>query len=919
MLISIVPIVVAVLSLLLWRLWRVRRLYRKRARDEPQLLVDTTDAGSVVGRNGLCDVLQDNLQDRGHRRAQLLIGGVGVGKTAVLVRLTRLLALRGAVPVPIRLREAQEELDFLELAHDRFLGEVESRLLSDAEGDKIWRKLLDEDRIVVLADGLEEALSSGKAERSRDATIRLAFIAASRNRLPLVVTARPHDAMRYLDAAALRLEPLSEAAALEFICSARPDDAGKVRRIVERAEVVEAPLYMQLTRQLHHSRLLDDIDARTGGRLGLRVRLLDAWRQSLVDRKLLPGIPYTPRERARALADLQALACVGLAADSLTVAFDDLRSDTRVEGERADQPAPDFRELLARECSDLRLAAGVGSRLDIVEATSQGVRFRHSIVQAYLGSRCLHSLLGDQSDYLDQALANPGREALMALIMHCHRDQGASDRREVRDRLLHGPKKPNDTKAIDMFAAAVEIDGMMSDAHEDWLSRIDAMRVTSEDDDTEQAQLRALARLGEEGRAPSAHGAASNGRRHNACTALWDICVRQQNYRVRLAAAQELGAAGSAAFDALEPVLREALDDGRILFASPTRPFGPVRRRTLALQGWVLPLLAASVEPEHVAGLERLIADWIDLLRARRSDTSSLCSIEASWAQGFKYEANLHPSSAHAEMRRFLFEQAQRMAESTQFWYSRICLLHAFTLWSLPHAPHDGDAGRSDPEGGHAPRATSPGNRREYARRVVASWAIGDGHPFVAEARDLCERALRNDEPGKYIWIDEAGVVAKLGPRADSTSEIASSRLRISPAAGWLALDDRARRLVAEIVVLLNLAEGIDPTTSESRLQALGNQLPFCMTQPGGRKNLQIGGEEIALGPRLAPICRGTCHAGLCPYPAPGHEPFRGELSEAFCREQLRILHRGRALWQSAQSRKELRRFWKQMEARAGP
>jgi hypothetical protein len=100
----------------------------------------------------------------------------------MLVRLTRLLALRGAVPVPIRLREAQEELDFLELERARFLGEVESRLLSDAEGDKIWRKLLDEDRIVVLADGLEEALSSGKAERSRDATIRLAFIARMQER-----------------------------------------------------------------------------------------------------------------------------------------------------------------------------------------------------------------------------------------------------------------------------------------------------------------------------------------------------------------------------------------------------------------------------------------------------------------------------------------------------------------------------------------------------------------------------------------------------------------------------------------------------------------------------------------------------------------------------------------------------------------
>jgi hypothetical protein len=47
---------------------------------------------------------------------------------------------------------------------------------------------------------------------------------------------------------------------------------------------------------------------------------------------------------------------------------------------------------------------------------------------------------------------------------------------------------------------------------------------------------------------------------------------------------------------------------------------------------------------------------------------------------------------------------------------------------------------------------------------------------------------------------------------------------------------------------------------------------------------------------------------------------FRGELSEAFCREQLRILGhaRGRrARWQKDQSAHELRKFWNKMEARA--
>ena len=252
---------------------------------------------------------------------------------------------------------------------------------------------------------------------------------------------------------------------------------------------------------------------------------------------------------------------------------------------------------------------------------------------------------------------------------------------------------------------------MMTEPHGSWLGRqFDATWVSSDDDDAEQAKLRAVARLGEEGRAaarrdraeaspqattPASRDGAANRRRHAACIALWDICVREQNYRVRLAAAQELGAAGSVTFDALQLVLRSALDDGRDLIASTTRALEPRQQRPLALQGWILPLRASAVDSQHTAGVKRLIVDWIDLLAARGSDTISFCSIEASWAQGFKYEANLRPSCADPAMHRFLVEQAERMAGDTQLWFSRICLLHAFTLWSLRDAVHSDDDGRA--------------------------------------------------------------------------------------------------------------------------------------------------------------------------------------------------------------------------------
>jgi hypothetical protein len=88
----------------------------------------------VVGRDELCKVLMVDLHDRG-TRPHILVGGVGTGKTAVLVKLTEFLADKGAVPVPIRLRDAGNELDFEDQARERFLDEVNQYVLNSAEGE----------------------------------------------------------------------------------------------------------------------------------------------------------------------------------------------------------------------------------------------------------------------------------------------------------------------------------------------------------------------------------------------------------------------------------------------------------------------------------------------------------------------------------------------------------------------------------------------------------------------------------------------------------------------------------------------------------------------------------------------------------------------------------------------------------------
>lgn len=171
----VMPVLLLAISTLLflaWRLGRVRRFCTHKARNEAGSFVQT--AGSlmdeVVGRDQLCNAIMNNLRDRKARRPHIVVANVGAGKTALLVRLAEKLASKGAVPIPVRLRDAQgDSLDFCELARQRFQEIVQPVVRSDGEVDRIWRWLRQRaDQIVVLGDGLEETLSRNHASGQRD-------------------------------------------------------------------------------------------------------------------------------------------------------------------------------------------------------------------------------------------------------------------------------------------------------------------------------------------------------------------------------------------------------------------------------------------------------------------------------------------------------------------------------------------------------------------------------------------------------------------------------------------------------------------------------------------------------------------------------------------------------------------------------
>jgi hypothetical protein len=419
---------------LAWRLFRVRRFYKQEATTDANRLVQTASVlmDEVVGRDHLCDALMNNLRDRKTRRPHVIVGGVDTGKTALLVRLVERLAAIGAVPVPVRLRDVQEEkdLDFSNLAHKRFSEIVEPIVRSNAEQNRTWRWLREQTgRVVVLADGLEEALCDASIVGQRDDLIRAAIRKANEQELPLVITSRPHDTLRAMREAAITwLEPLSDEAALRYISRSGSwrSDPTVLDRAVKAAKVVESPLYLQIAKNLHSKGRLEPLwaevnagDLAVQDKWTFRQDLLRAWLDLVVDGQIHPQLRIDADTRQAVVEYVSALACIGLASGSATVALRDLDPFLETEKKRKDDRGdkrlpvnPEWRDYVARYLGmqmtylqqapgvDVRLAATWGAQLGLVQAsgttdpkTGGTVHFQHSIIQAYLGSRFLPAIL----------------------------------------------------------------------------------------------------------------------------------------------------------------------------------------------------------------------------------------------------------------------------------------------------------------------------------------------------------------------------------------------------------------------------------------------------------------------------------------------------------------------------------------------
>ncbi|WP_240926329.1 ATP-binding protein [Streptomyces sp. JB150] len=1094
--------VAAALFLFWWYSWTKRR-YLARARSCPRRLVLTAgpDIDRIVGREEVAQVIAERLRQRETRRPYLLVGGVGAGNTAVLVRLTELLARQRAVPVPVRLRDADRgsALNFELLAKQRFAEEAPRGILARTKNERVWQQLLADDKVVVIADGLEEALLDESAQQSRDNIIRLAIERAHAERLPLVIASRPHSPLESTPAAIVELEPLSEEEALHFVASRVPDtDERRVDWIVETAEVTESPIYLQIARDLHQHGLLerdrprDDpyrLDTRSRDRGTLRLWLLETWETALCDGLLRDTVAVGPRERRETLEVVCALACVGLLQDKLEVGFAELldqdihagparRARTRADhlwsarrgfdrygghgtvfsawhrqriwgalcDRLGDETSRRLREGNRDQCHAL-LAAFIGNadKLQLVEGFEKKVRFPHSIIQAYFGFRVLNHLGEPEAGRLvEQALQPPGpsRELLISLVLLSRRRAaeltagGAGVRaelgKEVRERWRQtsargrtlarrlyaaAQRRTDDPKALDLYAAAVEVESVEADPRflADIVAAVHARwtRFKGDPRSLQDAKLRLLKQLGAALRQVSD--------RMDTTPLYWQLFrmgTVEPSYRIRLAAAQEFGSGGNAAFAVIrervglttDPIeeYTTAIHDlkawkrreyeawaaqmtrarsarGSARARTPQRVEGLMRRRRalnqryrerrvtlfreFVMRAWMVPMLLGSVDDAHRDEARERLTRWLRHLDPKYTGgTPDLpLALETALAQGFKYAANRrkrHPDT-YPGNRAELIRQAETVLQRSRCWYSQLSLLQALCLWELPDTAGRHEHGRA----GSGPDERPDGTRRRgtgiggaSAVQTVERWlsmagtvnrapggsvgSSGSGgsgasggsggqgqrrrlHPFVAEAGDLVALALETGEPERFLWIDEKGVTDTIGSRPRGSGGYRKHNLWIPPAAGWSTLDPRAQRLVADVLVMLNLIERDGhPDEVEERLARVERPdvlLPPCISTDRAplRPGLRAGTSVL---PPPGETCLPDCAFQLCPYPPRGCVP-RGEIREPFCRQQQALLpgrwrrclprglRRKTPHWVGMRVR-ELDRFWAEMAQR---
>ena len=122
-------------------------------------------------------------------------------------------------------------------------------------------------------------------------------------------------------------------------------------------------------------------------------------------------------------------------------------------------------------------------------------------------------------------------------------------------------------------------------------------------------------------------------------------------------------------------------------------------QRRNVMRAWLAPLLVGSATGPEAQTVAREAAGAMAGVCVRAEPAASpkplqSLALRSRLAQGFKYAANRRREHPHAreDARAYLAEQAKEMLGACNFWFTKITLLHALTLWHLA----DRGSGRRD-------------------------------------------------------------------------------------------------------------------------------------------------------------------------------------------------------------------------------
>jgi hypothetical protein len=636
-----------------WKLRRIVRSFADVVREHSDSLLGVEKPSSLAGRERYDDLFtqlaRDLLTEQASRvqtglpnesapvQGKLITAGAGAGKTTALVYLAEFLARHQVVPIPISLRGQAEPVNLVELARQQFCSSVVTRTAFGDQGDRVLARLRARGQVVILADGLDEAMP-GASRSQRELALTAAIRDALESRVAVVATWRSPDLGRELPLSRIELPHLKARDAVQFLCG-DPQADTPLAATIRAAELGETPFYLSIAEPLVAAGVLDDWAG--GDMYGLRVALLDRYVDALCDGTVLPEAELLP-DATRAGGD-RSLVIEGMSALALGM----------LKRRSASVPLNSVQEWVDDAASAADKAVNVhglvegGRSLGLFELGDQETgQFTHSVMQSYLASRVIREGTVEVRRAIEEAPTHELRTALVMAAAWRRANEGAWDRQgrgeSIARELIRASETTSDRSSLGLLATAAKI-VVACDLGANYRDEIAGRAERSWDAADALPKLEAIAAFEPMG-APAVYR-------------VFRKALDDPDFRVARAAAKALADGGEAAYTELRPELARIIDR--------EAPQGWKALDTLA---YVVPLLRGSDGDGFVPELE----DLVPLVGVGLSPAA-----EGSLARGFRRDAWMH------------WEEGGRPADpgvlfavlgAARWWYSRLCLLQALTL-----------------------------------------------------------------------------------------------------------------------------------------------------------------------------------------------------------------------------------------------